>query len=73
MKDTQTTEVEELETGYKLSVKSTRGAGTRDVDEVRLTAFVTNYPDAALREKMVQDSNDIMEAKRAHQPDGEEA
>lgn len=67
-----TEKVEETEHGFRLSVTSTRGTGTRDQDKVSMTAKTETYPDATVREKVCRDVIDAMNTVRQNQPDAEE-
>lgn len=70
--DYDTTEkVEETEHGFRLSVTSTRGTGTRDQDKVSITAKTEEYPCETVREKVCSDVNAAMNAVRENQPDEE--
>lgn len=62
--------VEQTERGYRLTVKSTRGTGTRDQDKVEASARAETREaveaDAEPLEELVRET---MEKRRAHQPD----
>jgi len=64
--------VEQIETGYRLTIKSTRGTGTRDQDEVRATAKTETLEEledqrVTLRQAVLRE----MGVLRGFQPDGE--
>lgn len=67
-----TEKIEETETGYSATIKSTRGTGTRDQDKVEITAkteTLSQLEDELPRlEASVKAS---MKNRRAHQPDSE--
>jgi len=69
-----TRRVEETETGYRLTVKSTRGTGTRDQDKVSLVAKTESLPDPATVTEVCDRVRNAMNQRRAHEPDsgGEE-
>lgn len=71
--DYDTTEkVERTDRGYRLTVESTRGTGTRDQDSVKLEARTEDHPEQADIEAMIHDVAYIMNQRRAHQPDGDD-
>jgi len=61
--------VEETETGYRLTVKSTRGTGTRDQDKVSLVAKTESLPDPATVTEVCDRVRNAMNQRRAHEPD----
>lgn len=70
MTDYDTTEkLERTDVGFRLSVESTRGTGTRDEDKVKAELRTEEPPtiDRALR--MASNVQDVMTDLRAHQPD----
>jgi hypothetical protein len=69
-----TRRIEETETGYRLTVKSTRGTGTRDQDKVSLVAKTESLPDPATVTDVCDRVRNAMNQRRAHEPDsgGEE-
>jgi len=70
--DYDTTEkVERTDTGYRLTVESTRGTGTRDQDKVKVERRSETRPDQSAIDGLITDVRYIMNARRAHQPDGE--
>lgn len=68
--DTQK-KVEETDVGYRATIKSKRGTGTRDQDEVRIESRTETYPDPTLLTKMEDDVRQLMDARRSHDPDGD--
>lgn len=71
MSDTEPTEVvEEVETGYRLSISSTRGTGTRDQDSVKATGKAATLSELdEEREEMRKMVIEEMNHRRQHQPD----
>ena len=75
MTEPDTTEkVETTETGYRMTIKSKRGTGTRDQDEVSITAKTEtleklNEQRTALRTAVKVE----MEHRRLHHPDKEDS
>jgi hypothetical protein len=75
MTEPDTTEkVETTETGYRMTIKSKRGTGTRDQDEVSITAKTEtleklNEQRTALRTAVKVE----MEQRRLHHPDKEDS
>lgn len=70
--DYDTTEkVERTDTGYRVTVESTRGTGTRDQDKVKVEQRSETRPSESDVEGLITAVRDIMNARRAHQPDGE--
>lgn len=66
-----TQRVEKVDYGYRVTVESTRGTGTRDQDKVKMESRTEGYPDSNMLNKMEQDVTDLMEQRRTHQPDAE--
>ena len=69
--DFDTTEkVERTDTGYRLTVDSCRGTGTRDQDTVKLEARTETLEELIMERNVVVEAvESIMEERRAHQPD----
>jgi len=69
MSEDVTEKLVETETGYRLSVSSKRGTGTRDQDEVSLTMKTEDAP----TEQDIKEANArvsfMMDMRRNHQPD----
>jgi hypothetical protein len=64
-----TQRIEETETGYRLTVKSTRGTGTRDQDKVSVTAKTATLPDPSDVTEVCDRVRNAMNQRRAHEPD----
>lgn len=73
--DADTTEkVERTDTGYRLTVESTRGTGTRDQDKVKVEARTETLD--KLKEQQLAIRSVVkmeMEQRRLHKPDQEES
>jgi len=70
MSEPDTTEkVERTDVGYRLTIESTRGTGTRDQDKVKMEARTEEYPSGEVMSNMVVDVHSLIEERRAHQPD----
>lgn len=68
-----TEKIEEIETGYRLTVKSKRGTGTRDEDTVSVTAKTETLEEIEDESPRVHAAvQAMMDNRRAHQPDGGE-
>lgn len=68
--DTTTTRIEETETGFELVVRSVRGTGTRDQDEVKCRAKAVTLEEIESQAERVRTLvTNEMNARRAHQPD----
>lgn len=68
-----TEKIEETETGYRATIKSTRGTGTRDQDKVEITAKTETL--SQLEDELPRLENAVkasMNNRRAHQPDTED-
>lgn len=64
--------VEEVQTGYRLSISSTRGTGTRDQDEVKMVGKAETLEELEeSRERMRAIVTEEMNNRRFHQPDSE--
>jgi len=63
--------VEETRTGYHVEVESKRGTGTRDQDKVRVEGWYEDRPAASTLLALVEDVEQLMNERRAHQPDTE--
>jgi hypothetical protein len=61
--------IEKTETGFRLSVSSKRGTGTRDQDEVSLTMKTEEAPNEEDIKQMNARVAYMMELRRGHQPD----
>ena len=70
--DFDTTEkVERTDKGYRLTVESTRGTGTRDQDTVKAELRTETPPGPTDRAEMLEHVSMAMEQRRSHQPDAE--
>lgn len=68
--DFDTTEkVERTDVGFRVTVESTRGTGTRDQDKVKCEYRTETPPTAERVENMNMWVAKLMEQRRAHQPD----
>ena len=67
-----TERVERTDVGYRLTVESTRGTGTRDQDKVKAELRTETRPTAGEIARLTHDVAAAMEARREHQPDEEE-
>jgi len=73
MSDYDTTEkVERTDVGFRLTIESTRGTGTRDQDKVKAELRTETMPDPSEIEAVEKDVMDTMTTLRAHQPDESE-
>ena len=64
-----TKKVERTDVGYRLSIESTRGTGTRDQDKVKAELRTETIPDPSEIEAVEKDVIETMTTLRAHQPD----
>lgn len=65
--------VEKTDTGYRLTVESTRGTGTRDQDTVKAVARSEKLHELIEQRNAVTETvASCMNARRSHQPDAEE-
>lgn len=70
MSDYDTTEkVERTDKGYRVTVESTRGTGTRDQDKVKIELRTEEYPDSKELIALNEDVKSLMNRRRNHQPD----
>lgn len=67
-----TEKVERTDRGFRLTVESTRGTGTRDQDKVKAEFRTEEEPATPTVERVAAKVKDAMSDLRAHQPDGEE-
>lgn len=67
-----TEKLERTDVGYRLSVESTRGSGTRDQDKIKAELRSEEVPVANAVNDLVNDVQHAMELQRDHQPDEEE-
>lgn len=65
--------IEEVETGYRMTIKSKRGTGTRDEDTVTITAKTETLEKLNQQAPALEASvTATMENRRNHQPDQEQ-
>lgn len=70
MSDYDTTEkVERTDVGFRLTVESTRGTGTRDQDKVKAEMRRETAPTLYEASKLNDWVEELMDERRAHQPD----
>lgn len=65
-----TEKVERTDRGFRLTVESTRGTGTRDQDKVKAELRTEEYPEYEEYDTVVSDVKKTMSTLRDHQPDG---
>lgn len=71
--DYDTTEkVERTDKGFRLTVESCRGTGTRDQDKVKAELRSEEMPDADTTQEVVTEVKECMSDLREHQPDSDE-
>lgn len=71
--DYETTEkVERTDVGFRLTVESTRGTGTRDQDKVKMEARTEGFPDDDTRRRMRDAVKEEMEERRLHLTNGDD-
>ncbi|WP_435358465.1 DUF7389 domain-containing protein [Haloarchaeobius sp. DFWS5] len=61
--------VERTDTGYRLTVESKRGTGTRDEDKVKAELRTEEWPSREQINSLTTDVAHVMERRREHQPD----
>lgn len=72
MTDYDTTEkLERTDVGFRLTVESTRGTGTRDQDKVKCELRTETKPSVETMEALTASVNARMAELRAHHPDKE--
>lgn len=67
--ETTTQKVEQTETGYTLTVKSKRGTGTNDRDEVKAEQRTEHRPTDDECDELLDDVTDALAELRSFQPD----
>lgn len=67
-----TKKVERTDYGYRTKVESTRGTGTRDQDKVSVEARTERMPTEEHLSDITHRVKQMMEMRRAHQPDAGE-
>ena len=64
--------IEKTETGYRLTVTSKRGTGTRDEDKVQATVKTRTLSDLLMEQNAIKELvTGVMNDRRSHDPDGE--
>lgn len=66
-----TEKVERTDRGFRMTVESTRGTGTRDQDKVKLEYRTEEPPTEERARNLHKWVTYLMEERRAHQPDNE--
>jgi len=66
-----TEKVERTDKGYRLTVESTRGTGTRDQDTVKAEIRSEEQPSSPEIAQLKHDVRHLMNERRAHRPDAE--
>jgi hypothetical protein len=70
--DYDTTEkIVQTEVGFSMRVKSKRGTGTRDQDEVTMSVDMEERPTTEQVTNLARHVQAVMDERRAHQPDGD--
>lgn len=73
MSEYDTTEkVERTDKGFRLTVESTRGTGTRDQDKVKAELRTEEMPDTDTTQSVVNEVQACMADLRQFNPDGDE-
>lgn len=73
MTEYDTTEkLERTDHGYRLTVESTRGNGTRDQDKVKAELRTETHPSEETIIRVCEDVKQVMEFRRGHDPDGDD-
>jgi len=67
-----TEKVERTDVGYRLTIESKRGTGTRDQDKVRAELRTEEPPTATDIGGLAEDVRLAMDRRREHQPDAED-
>lgn len=67
-----TEKVERTDVGFRLTVESTRGTGTRDQDKVKAELRTEDRPEDRVRREILADVRNSMRTLRKHQPDEED-
>jgi hypothetical protein len=66
-----TEKVERTDKGYRLTVESTRGTGTRDQDKVKAELRTEHPPRPSERAELLEHVSTAIEQRRNHNPDAE--
>jgi len=63
---------EHVDIGFSCTIKSKRGTGTRDQDEVKMSIEMEERPNTDQLENFAKHVGNVMSIRRADQPDREE-
>lgn len=64
---------EHVDIGFSIAIKSKRGTGTRDQDEVKMTVEMEDRPTSEQLKNLSKHVESVMDARRSHDPDGDDA
>ena len=67
-----TEKVERTDKGYRVTIESTRGTGTRDQDKVKVEMRTESKPSSTMMHSLEKDVKSVMNERRSHSPDMEE-
>lgn len=67
-----TEKIERTDVGFRVTVESTRGTGTRDQDKVKCELRTESLPTVPEWEWMNEQVTNLMDKRRAHRPDGDD-
>lgn len=62
---------EHVDIGFSITIKSKRGTGTRDQDEVKLSVDMEDRPTTEQLENLAGQVENVMNRRRSHDPDGD--
>jgi hypothetical protein len=62
---------EHVDIGFSCTIKSKRGTGTRDQDEVKMSIEMEERPSQEQLENFTRHVENVMGMRRSDQPDGE--
>jgi hypothetical protein len=62
---------EHVDIGFSCTIKSKRGTGTRDQDEVKMTVEMEDRPTPEQLENFAKHVENVMSMRRSDQPDGD--
>lgn len=70
MTDYDTTQkLERTDRGFRFTIESTRGTGTRDQDKIKAELRTEDIPDFSRLMELNNKITDVMNARRTHHPD----
>lgn len=73
MTEHDTTEkLERTDVGFRLTIESTRGTGTRDQDKVKAELRTETEPTYTEIDALLEDVRHCMDQRRHHRPDGDD-